>query len=443
MLTVSLLAVLCLWPAVVRAAQTPTMSTTIGVPADSLYQRIVRRLKTRSYRLDEMDAARHRLVVRPPGVTTAVEVLLSPRGDSTVVAIAPIAATGIEGMQASLMVTSDATVGVEIEGAAPARSGELPPSEWQPELFISPAGRYWIARGGLYVADSLPGSWRHVFGTGGDPMEISIGINLAFVDDTTALVGMPFTPGDSSPRLQRTRNGGRSWSPVSVPDLAWVDDIAAMGRSVWLMGTRWENQSRRALFMTSNDGGQTWVRSELPATLNDVTHLYRVSGTTAYVATAGFNKGGVFWMTADGGATWTSLPTPSDQKLHRIPYHGVRVEEIAVVGAWLVVREYGAVFVTRADSIQWRRMENISSIAGEPEHQQLFALTDSLNAEMLDRDLHVLWKTTGRIPDHHPDEPSNVEKVLTRAGKGYISMIHGEIYQASDGVLRIIQKRPR
>jgi hypothetical protein len=48
-----LFAVLWLSPVALRAAQ--DMSTTVGVPADSLYQWIVARLEAKSYRIDEME----------------------------------------------------------------------------------------------------------------------------------------------------------------------------------------------------------------------------------------------------------------------------------------------------------------------------------------------------------------------------------------------------
>jgi len=353
--------------------------------------------------------------------------------------------TGVAAMRASLTVANDATVGMENEGrVAPTRSGELPPSEWRPELFVSPRGTFWVARGGLYVADSLPGSWRRVFGNDKDPMEVSLGVLMAFADDSTALLGFPSIGIDEdSAHLYRTINAGRSWSPVRLADLEWVDDIAAIGPSVWLFGTRWEKEDRRGLFESSNDGGRTWARRELPAKLNDVTLLYRVSPLAAYAATAGFSKGPAFWKTTDAGATWIPVPTPHDQGLHKVPSGGVRVEQIATVGDWLVVTEYGKVFATRADSVRWRRLDSIGSIGADRERNQLFALTDSLNAEMLDRNLNVLWKSSYRIPDNPATEPSNVEKVLARDGRGYVSMTQGEIYEASDGVVRLVQPRPR
>jgi photosystem II stability/assembly factor-like uncharacterized protein len=446
---VCLLVALCVCPAVARAAQdvngaVPTVSTVVHLQADSLFQRILTRLKNGGYQLDQTDAGKRRLVVRPPGQSTRVEVRLIPNGDSTAVAIAPIDVPGIAGMQATLLVTHDATLGVENDGRViRTLPGELPPSQWRPELFLSPRGRFWVARGGLYVADSLPGPWRRVFGNTNDPMEVSHDVLMGFADDSTAFLGFPGIGIDEdSAHLLRTADAGGSWTPVRIADLAWVDDIGAIGRSVWVLGTRWEKQERRGLFVSSGDAGQTWARLPLPAQLNDVTVLYRQSVKTAYVATSRSKNDPVFWRTADGGATWTPIPTPHDKGLHKVPSYGVRVEEIATIGNWLVVREYGKVFATRADSIRWRRLDGVGSIAADRERDQLFVLTDSGYAEMLDRDLNVLWKTADRVPDNPPGEPTNIEKVLARSGKGFVSMSFGEIYEASDGVLRLVQRKP-
>jgi hypothetical protein len=116
----------------------------------------------------------------------------------------------------------------------------------------------------------------------------------------------------------------------------------------------------------------------------------------------------------------------------------VRVEQIAPVGDRLIVKEYGSVFVSRADSIHWSRLDGAEHVAADADQDKLFVLTDSLYAEMLDRNLHVLWRSQERIPEA---VASDVEQVLARAGVGYVSMSHGDIYEARDGTLRRVQPR--
>ena len=437
-----LMASMWLLPTIGRTQQAPAATTIVRIPPDSLFKTIQGRLKALGYRLESTDTVRHRIVVRGPSDETRVEVRIVARGDSSAVTISPLGVEGTRALQALITVTHDATLGLEANGSVtPPASGELPKSRWRPELFVSPQGKFWMARGGLYSADSLRGGWRRVVGNQGDgfdPDDLRIGVTMALVGDSAALLGFPHRPGQDGPQLYRTLDGGRTWSAVPAAALAWVDDMAAIEASVWVLGTQWEDEKRRGLFLRSSDGGASWERTALPLQLNDVTHLYRVSQSTAYVATAGYNRGPVFWMTTDGGTSWHPIPTPHDKNLHEIPSYGVRVEQIATMGDWLFVREYGAVFVSRADSIEWRRRADIEHIAADRELDRLFVLTDSLHTAMLDRNLNVVWRSRERIPD---TKPTNVEKILARAGSGYISMSHGEIYEARDGTLHVVQPK--
>jgi hypothetical protein len=215
-----------------------------------------------------------------------------------------------------------------------------------------------------------------------------------------------------------------------------IDAMEASGPSVWAFATRWEEKQRRGVWMRSEDGGATWTQPALPRGMNDVTHVYRESPTTAYVATAGFNAGGVFWRTTDGGTTWTRVPTPKDQGVHEIPSHGTRIEHIATVGDRLVVREYGMVFVTRADSIRWRRLDDVEYVTADRKRGELFVLTDKLEAAMLDRELRMVWRTSDRIPS---SRSRDVEEVVAHAGTGWVTMSQGEIYEARDGRLRVVR----
>lgn len=424
--------------AIAHSAQAQQATTVVPGSADSVYRTVRTRLESRGYRFEQLDTLWRRLVVRAPDLDSRVEVRIIPKGDSAAISITTLGGDGIQGFQALITVTHDATIR-ESDGA-----DGLADSHWRPELFISREGRFWIAQGGLYAADSLRGSWRRVLGNKGqavDPDQLLIGVSMGLVDDKIAVLGFPDRPLTEGPSIYRTTDAGSSWSPVPVADLAWVDEIEAIGSSVWVFGTRWEHEHRRGLFLRSNDGGATWERPPLPAVLNDVTRLYRLSPSTAYVATLRNDRQPVFWRTTDGGATWQPIRTPHDQGLHKVPSYGVRVEEIASAGDWLVVREYGVVFVSRADSIRWRRLEGTEHVAADRERDQLFVLTDSLQAEMLDRNLNVLWRTDDRIPDRGSGEPTNVEKVLARAGIGYVSMSQGEVYEASDGRLRRVQPK--
>jgi hypothetical protein len=422
---------------------TPMMSAAVRTSADSMYAKVLARLTARGYRIDKADPEKRRLVVRPPGNNTSVEVAITPHGDSSEVAVTPLGGGGLtEQMGALITVSADATRKLKGEAHAPTPdTGELPESEWRPELFVTPRGHFWLARGGLYVADSLSGGWRLALGREGDPVDadaLTIGVHMAFVGDSVAVLGMPSGPDTTAAKLYRTADGGRSWSAIPTTDLEWMDALAAAGNSVWAIGTRFAKDKRLSVFLRSDDGGVTWVRAPLPPKMNDVISVYRESNATAYAATAGYNKGPAFWRTIDAGATWSSVPTPHDQGVNKIPSYGGRIDKIARVGSWLVVREYGKVFATHADSIHWRSIDGIDYIAADQERDQLFALTSSLQAVMLDKDLNLIWQTNEYLA---ASRPSEVEQVLSRAGVGYVSTSHGKLYEARDSTMREVKLR--
>ena len=237
--------------------------------------------------------------------------------------------------------------------------------------------------------------------------------------------------------LYRTTDRGQSWSPIAVPGVAKIEALGGIGRSLWAFTTREENEQPRGVFLRSNDGGATWERPPLPEGMYYITGLHRVSEAVAYASTTSSHRAPrpEFWRTTDGGANWSPVPTPHDQRVHEVPVHGVRIEDIAPVGDWLVVREYGKVFVSKADSIAWRPREDLSYVAADRQRNQLFALTDAMHAVMLDRNLNVIWRTEGRVPD---SSPSDVVKLVASGGVGYVSMIHGEIFEARDGKLTLV-----
>lgn len=243
----------------------------------------------------------------------------------------------------------------------------------------------------------------------------------------------------NTPLLYRSTDGGASWSSLPTGAFEDVRAIAAVGPSVWVFATELEKQSRQAVFLRSADGGETWERMPLPEGIRSATQLYRVTADAAYLAIAGFDPGPVFWHTSDGGAHWTPVPTPHDQRLHRVPESGVHIEEIATVGDKLVVREYGRVFYSRRDTIRWHALKGIENVAADREREQLFVLTEQLEPAMLDQDFNVLWRGDRSIPRR--DGRSEVTAIAAHGGVGYVVMQRGALYEAREGIMRIRQPR--
>ena len=413
-------------------------NVTPGNP-DSVFARVRARLAQHKYHEDGVDVPNRWLVVEPPGQKTKVEIRVEPRRDSSsAVKIEPLDTKDmVSGLQAALLVTADATLDPDKPGPTvmPA-NGVLPPSHWRPEVFLSPLGRLWIARSGILDTDSLFGQWKLSFDphdAGVDGQALSIGTRMTFIDEDTMFVGMHGAyDGKTRPLLYRSTNGGQSWSKVTTGPIEGIDALDAVGGSVWGFATYFEHEERLTAFLRTVDGGVTWTRAPLPAKVKDVTHVYRLSRATAYVATSGDSVHPAFWLATDSGRKWYPIPTPRDQKVNDVPDYGVRIERIATVGPWLVVREYGKVFVTSQDSIHWRRLPDLTDIAADRERDQLFALDAHRAPEMLDAKLAVIWKCHAEIV-----KPDDIDGILAGDGVGYVFTGHGAIYEARDGTLRM------
>jgi hypothetical protein len=321
-------------------------------------------------------------------------------------------------------------------------AGQVPTANWRPELAVAPGGRLWLAPGGLFTADSLYGAWHRVLGSNADPVdadELRIGIRLAFVDSRVILLGLSSRyPMESAPLLYRTTDGGTSWAAVPFAGVRRLDALEAIGRSVWLAVT--QVYSDTTLLLKSSDGGATWARTLAPDSMVEVTGFHRISLDTAFASTAGREHRPALWRTVDGGVHWTTVPTPADQRLQRVPAYMVRVEDIATVGKWIIVREAGRVFASPRDDIRWHALPSVMRVASERGAPRVFALVDSLRPAMLDADLKVEWQASSDLASRGQ---KGVEQVLMANGHGFIST-DGSIFEAGPGIdlLMIPRKLP-
>lgn len=132
-----------------------------------------------------------------------------------------------------------------------------------------------------------------------------------------------------NPALQRTVDGGATWTPACVPSAAVTGpgafrgiEFAADREHGWAVG----GSPTSAVAVRTVDGGQHWLIGTLPAgiagTLNDVAfadvhHGWAVGHLTG---TGPANAaGGLVLATSDGGANWTRQTLPPDVgRLNRI-----------------------------------------------------------------------------------------------------------------------------
>lgn len=101
----------------------------------------------------------------------------------------------------------------------------------------------------------------------------------------------------------RTTNGGATWSALASGTTEYLQDVVSVGTGTVIAF------GRNSTMMRSTDGGNTFAQvNPLPnsyAPLADPVHL---GGGVIYVISYNAGGGGDTWRSADGGATWTSLP---------------------------------------------------------------------------------------------------------------------------------------
>ena len=315
--------------------------------------------------------------------------------------------------------------------------GRIPGGRWRPQLAVAPNGRLWFARRGLFVADSVHGAWRLVLGKPTDPVEadeLNIGLAMEFVAGDTVLIAVDRRyPMSGAPLVYRTENAGKTWSPVVIPDLDAVGAMSAVGRSTWI-GT--ERVDGTAVLFRSSDGGKTWSGPDVLHGVREPAGLYRASDSVGFLY--GHTEPGnpALWLTIDGGRRWTPVPTPSEQGLHTVPRSGTRIEEMAVAGTRLLVREHGRVFVSTMPPGRWRLMPGLDHIAGDGAHRRVFVLTDSLVPRLLDENLNNVWPNASPLPI---SATSYFEQAVFRDSIAYVTEGHGSIHEVRGGKSRVVR----
>lgn len=316
-------------------------------------------------------------------------------------------------------------------------AGSTPASNWRPELAVAPHGRLWLATSGLFIADTFGGEWRRVLGGPTDGVgkdELRIGVVLSFVRDRIAILGLPWRYHSLvAPVVYRTTDRGRTWSSIHLGQIHEVRAASAIDSSVWLVGDGVPKGSD--ILHVSADAGRTWQQWSLPPLLRDVTRMFRMSAESAYVATRGRPGHPALWHTVDGGRHWNPVPSPHDQRVQVLSDYESRIEQIARVGTWLIVREHGKVFFTEMHDIRWRELPDLAHVTSESNGRHLFALDRSLHPVLMDSDLQIVWRTDHSLP---LAKPGDIEQVLWNGGVGYVSMTNGTLHRVRAGSIRSI-----
>jgi photosystem II stability/assembly factor-like uncharacterized protein len=142
--------------------------------------------------------------------------------------------------------------------------------------------------------------------------------------------------------LIESRDGGKSWKPISLLGKSDFHVLEAAGARVYGFGSDFE--SRRPQFLVSSDGGKTWDERRVPEPL--ISLAVHPDDPDRLIASG---ESAVF-ESRDGGESWRRRSSAAGLVAWRSP------EELIVIGANGSVR-------SSDDAVSWR---DIGDVGGQP-----------------------------------------------------------------------------
>lgn len=168
------------------------------------------------------------------------------------------------------------------------------------------------------VSDVSQGSWQEHPSLSGSQRQYGL-VCPTSTTCYTQEIGLP-TGGDSSPAtaIEVTLDGGATWTQVSLPDGTLTSTgLACVDASNCAAGA---TDGGNAVFVTTDDGGQTWTVQPGPSQLSSSFQFFDVACTTAASCIAiggesptdGSSSEAYFSLTtSDGGQDWADSAYPA------------------------------------------------------------------------------------------------------------------------------------
>ncbi len=180
--------------------------------------------------------------------------------------------------------------------------------------------------------------------------------------------GATIWTGSDDGLVQVTRDGGKTWSNVTPPELPEFARISLIDASPHKAGTayvaanRYQREDRAPYLFRTDDYGRTWTKITAGIPASDFTRAIREDPKRSGLLYAGTETG--FYVSFDDGAHWQSL---------RLNLPVTPVHDIAVTADDIVVATHGRSFYV-LDGVTVLRQAT-AEIAQEPVH--LFAPSDA------------------------------------------------------------------
>ena len=134
---------------------------------------------------------------------------------------------------------------------------------------------------------------------------------VAFWNDHHGIAGLSLTrpDGSSSGQLLATSDGGRSWRTQASTPVGVVQVTVVGPADAWAVGACRDNPDCERRLYRSTDAGETWTSA--PTDLSWISFIDPLVGWGVTGSSPSIDPGlPGFRRTRDGGATWTTLPSP-------------------------------------------------------------------------------------------------------------------------------------
>ncbi|MBO9199322.1 MULTISPECIES: WD40/YVTN/BNR-like repeat-containing protein [Niastella] len=223
--------------------------------------------------------------------------------------------------------------------------------------------------GEVAITDSVKGFWRTANVNPVSESSLSgVSIeNVCYFNADTAFVSGFIKNKDKYNIIYHTIDGGKHWKPIDFGMDGWVDDAACLDN-----GEAWLSVSGKGIAYTK-DHGFTWNSLSFPYPRERFAKIYFNNKHEGIIG----SLWNVLAYTPDNCNSWTTLPTPLNQKKYNktAPQRRPEFDRVAIFKDYLLVSQEDLVFYSRKDSVNWVFMPGYTDFYTDAENNALYFKT--------------------------------------------------------------------